>query len=440
MTRPFDLEVTVIPYPDSATRRFVSIRAVARVDAPRNPVALALALDRSSSMKGPPLADAKRAAADLVRLLGDDDSFALVVFDRQVATMVSPGPIAGRREAILAAIDETTTGYGTDLGTAADRVLQHARSMGSHARALLFTDGNPFVGLRTAKELGDAASEAAKGLPLTTVGFGDNVDCEVLHAMATGTTGRFLQLAIAADPRLALGTELGSLRGVVAHDVRMTFDLADGVKLGRVHHRGPMRSDGRRLEVRLASVGVDEPARLVFELELDPDSEARPESLGTLTCAARDRSCAAPEALVQTIPAAVVEPSCTAKVDVLLALVATGMVRAATEALGGYGRRGSTVEWLRTLSILADALGIADDPKVRAAFHFYIEMLDASGNDLDSVRDLIATIDGVERQYEARFGYSRDSHHAFDLRTPLQAEGEREITRVSGHGSLRRRR
>lgn len=440
MTRPFDLEVTVIPFPDSPTRRLVSVRAVAHADAPRSPVALALALDRSSSMKGPPLADAKRAAADLVRLLGDADSFALVVFDRQVATVVSPGPIAGRREAILAAIDETTTGYGTDLGTAADRVLQHARSMGSHARALLFTDGNPFVGLRTAKELGDATREAANGLPLTTVGFGGNVDCEVLHAMATGTTGRFLQLAIAADPRLALGTELGSLRGVVAHDVRMTFELADGVKVGRVHHRGPMRSDGRRFEARLAPVAVDEPARLVFELELDPGSEARPESLGTLTCTARDRTSTTVAPLVRTIPSHAVDPSHTAKVDVLLALVATGMLGAATEALRGYGRRGSTFEWLRTLSIFADTIGIADDPKVRAAFHFYIEMLDACGNDLGFVRDLIATIDGVERQYESRFGYSRDAHHAYDLRTPLQAEGEREITQVSGHRSLRRRR
>src|SRR6185503_10647131 len=58
----------------------------------RAPINVALVLDRSGSMAGPPLQAAKHAATRFDELLGSKDRLSVIVFDDDVATIFGPAP------------------------------------------------------------------------------------------------------------------------------------------------------------------------------------------------------------------------------------------------------------------------------------------------------------------------------------------------------------
>src|SRR5688572_24024733 len=68
------------------------MRPVERFVAPpiERSVQVVLAIDRSSSMRGPSLEHARLAATVLVEMLRDDDQLAIVTFDEHVRVMLPP--------------------------------------------------------------------------------------------------------------------------------------------------------------------------------------------------------------------------------------------------------------------------------------------------------------------------------------------------------------
>src|SRR6266511_2283215 len=85
----------------------------------RPPVNLALAVDRSSSMRGPRFAQAIRAASQVVHRLEPRDRLTVVAFDAGVRVVFGPErvtPEAG--EKLVRALESLETGVGTNLAAA----------------------------------------------------------------------------------------------------------------------------------------------------------------------------------------------------------------------------------------------------------------------------------------------------------------------------------
>ncbi len=93
---------------------------------PRPPRAIALAIDRSGSMAGPPLQEAKRCAAFVADRLRGDDQVAPVNFDNRVHTLQAALP-RGDGYTLKAAISGIQAGGNTNLhgGWRAVFLLQH---------------------------------------------------------------------------------------------------------------------------------------------------------------------------------------------------------------------------------------------------------------------------------------------------------------------------
>ena len=81
---------------------------------PRPPYAIALVIDRSGSMSGPPLEEAKRCAAFVADRLRGDDQAALVAFDHRVLTLQGALP-RGDGSALKAAIAGIQPAGNTNL-------------------------------------------------------------------------------------------------------------------------------------------------------------------------------------------------------------------------------------------------------------------------------------------------------------------------------------
>ncbi|MFN7175096.1 MAG: vWA domain-containing protein, partial [Thermaurantiacus tibetensis] len=134
---------------------------------------LALVIDRSGSMAGQPLAEAKRLAAEMVARLDPRDRIAIVTYDDAVQVPVPSRPV-GERASILAAIAGIEAGGSTALhaGWAAG-AEEAARAVAEAdvARVLLLSDGCANHGLTDPDRIAAHCREMAEaGVSTSTYG------------------------------------------------------------------------------------------------------------------------------------------------------------------------------------------------------------------------------------------------------------------------------
>ena len=172
--------------------------AVARADflPACNRLALTLVIDRSGSMTGQKLDEAKAAATAAVDHLTGNDCVSVITFDSAPQTVV-PMQSASNATAIKNAIAHITAGGGTEILSAlqAAHGTFTAQTAGARKKhVVLLTDGqSPVAGLQTLVQTMAAAHET-----LTTAGLGSDVDEQTLRSLSSTGTGRYYHVV---DPK-----------------------------------------------------------------------------------------------------------------------------------------------------------------------------------------------------------------------------------------------
>lgn len=153
-----------------------------------------VAIDTSQSMRGEPLAAAKRAAVAFVDGLGADDRVGLVGFGQTVTVHVEPGD---DREAVIEAIDALGTSGETALWdglvTSADLV-----DGADQPFVVVLSDGENTVG--SADQSAAVAAIEAAGAELYAVGIeSDETDLVSLEAAAVEAGGQYFDTTDVAE-------------------------------------------------------------------------------------------------------------------------------------------------------------------------------------------------------------------------------------------------
>jgi Ca-activated chloride channel homolog len=260
--------------------------AVAKTAAGRPPVNLALVVDRSSSMRGPRLAQAISAATQLVDRLDPQDRLTVVTFDAAARVVFGPAPVTpeAKRE-LRAALADIHTGAGTNLAAGIKKGAESLRAVYLReglSRLVLLTDGQPSVGVTDARKLGELAEREAKlGVTITGMGVGEGFDDELLADIARCGRGGFHYLASASDIPAAFGRELEGVFSIAATRAELKLVPSDDVTSIEVLHRLPSRplDDGMLVEVGEVAAGAP---RLVL-LKLARRADAPSRHCGTLT-------------------------------------------------------------------------------------------------------------------------------------------------------------
>lgn len=216
----------------------------------RAPLHLALVIDRSGSMSGEPLDEAKNAAAFIIDHLSAGDRAALVVFDDKVHTLV-PLSDMSHRAALHAAIAGIEAGGSTDLHGgwfAGAEALAPAATPKTISRVILLSDGGANHGLTDMAAITRQCTElAGTGVTTSTYGLGRNFNEALMIAMALAGQGNSYYGQTAADLMDPFREEFALLNALCARQLVVNVAAAPGVRAEVLNNYTQVPEGGWRL-------------------------------------------------------------------------------------------------------------------------------------------------------------------------------------------------
>jgi Ca-activated chloride channel family protein len=210
------------------------LQAAENTGTTRTPLSLAVVLDRSGSMCGKPLEEAKRCARMIVDGLGTDDRAAIFAFDDQVQCL-APLTAAGHKQLLAAAIDGIASGGSTNLHggwrAGADALRAGLAGNGLH-RVILLSDGNANDGIDDLEAIAAESKQFAQaGVTTSTYGLGRDFNESLMLALATAGRGNAYYGQTALDLAEPFEAELALLSNLCARGVMMKVAADAGMSV-----------------------------------------------------------------------------------------------------------------------------------------------------------------------------------------------------------------
>lgn len=161
--------------------------------------ALIFVIDRSGSMSGAKIANAKQAINATVAWIPRGTVVAVIAFDNQSRVVVPPTR-AGKRAAIKAQLSKLSAGGGTNIYPALRAALTNVVGIRAKKKhVILLSDGqSPYTGVKLA-----ATALRKARATVSTIALGSGADVNLLGIIAKAGAGRFYKISKASGlPRL----------------------------------------------------------------------------------------------------------------------------------------------------------------------------------------------------------------------------------------------
>ncbi len=242
------------------------------------PLNLSLVIDRSGSMQGQKIIDARQAALSMVDRLRRGDRVSIVSYSDGVRVDVRPTVINERtRRQVQRAIRRISADGSTFLSGGLEAGIRETRRhlRGDQAnRVLLISDGQANRGVTDTAGLNRIARSATQdGIVTTTLGLGTDYNEDLMTAVANHGGGNYYFVERSQDLASILDQEIDQMMATVAAGATLELSLGDGVKVEEVYGYA-WRRDGDRAVVRLGDVFAGQRRAILVKLRV-------PRSVGT---------------------------------------------------------------------------------------------------------------------------------------------------------------
>lgn len=254
-------------------------------DQPDQPVDLVVVLDRSGSMNGQKINDARRAILNLLNRLTTRDRLALVTYSNHVRIETGLLPVDGDNRTILArAVNQVSAGGGTNLGGGLKGgidTLLRADEAGRQRKVILISDGLANQGITDPHELGRMASIAVeRNFSISSVGVGYDFNEVLMTALADRGAGRYYFLENPQTFVRVFEEEFQTARQVAAAGLEVRIPQKDGLRL--IHAGGyPISYQDADAVFHPGDLlsGQERNLFLTFEMPADREGEAHIETI-----------------------------------------------------------------------------------------------------------------------------------------------------------------
>ncbi len=239
----------------------------------RPPVNISLVIDKSGSMSGQKIEQAKEAAILALSRLSPRDRVSVIAFDHRVEVVVPAGPFENFDE-MKRRIQAIRPGGQTAIYAA---VRQAAQSVGQaasegYSRIILMSDGQANIGPSSPAELERLGREVGgQGISVTTIGLGLDYSEELMTRLALASDGNHAFVENPEQLASIFNKEFGDALSVVGQDVDIDIDCPEGVTPRRAPGRD-VKINGRHVSLRLNQIGGKQERYLILELDVAQNS------------------------------------------------------------------------------------------------------------------------------------------------------------------------
>jgi Ca-activated chloride channel homolog len=252
-------KLSVVRHQDPGQPAYLAISMATEALSQRSPKDVTIVLDRSGSMSGTPLNEARAAAKEIVARLSGQDRLNVIAFDDQVQALYSHmEPVTDvSRASAQRFLDGVVDGGGTDIALALREALEVQRANADRPIVLLLTDG-----ASDANAVFTEIEKNSSNVRVFTVGLGPGVNRPLLARLADMRRGKFTYIQSAEAIRASITRLFGSIETAVLRTPQLTME--NGELLQLQPSTLPDLAPGEELLVTARATGKG-PARIMLD-------------------------------------------------------------------------------------------------------------------------------------------------------------------------------
>lgn len=253
----------------------------------RTPVNVAFVIDRSGSMAGSRLSQAREAAIMAVNRLDPNDIASVVVFDDKVDVLVPAQKVTDRKHFIdrimqVGARGTTAIYAGVTEGANEVRKNKEARRLN---RVVLLSDGLANVGPRNAQDFAKLGHDLLKeGISVSTIGLGKDYNEDLMLQLAKAGDGNHAFASAPDDLIQIFNREFDDVLASCAQTVSIDVDLQPGARVVRaISREGEITP--KHATFQMNQIYQETEHYVLLEVELEGKAGAADQDLGRVRVA-----------------------------------------------------------------------------------------------------------------------------------------------------------
>lgn len=250
-------------------------------DGARLPVNITLVLDKSGSMSGPKIEEARKAAIAAIESLSAQDTVSVVTYDSTVEVLV-PATKLTNKEMVCQRIRSVEAGGRTALFAGVSKGAAELRRFLNREqvnRIILLSDGKANIGPSSPSELGALGKSLSKeGITVSTLGLGLDYNEDLMAQIASQSGGNHIFIEDAREIAGIFKEEFKTVMSVVAQEVAVEIKAAEGIRPVRVLGQ---RADinGQNVVTEIAQIYSEQEKFIVLEVEVAASPEGKPRNV-----------------------------------------------------------------------------------------------------------------------------------------------------------------